>query len=322
MRSARARLSAHRCLAELQHIETRAVGDGFEDGLGGDRSRRQQQRELLDFLMRGEQIAFDTFGQQRRGGGVGLQLVAARRSRIQAGRRGRSIGQTCTSTPCFSIALHPARVLRAAVDLAGDHQHQRVGRRLLARARRSHRRPARPASALAMRISMILRWANSDIERLSASRRLPIEAALDDMQLALGEPCVARLRADRIRGLVDEQRLVAGDQIDRLRADGPGWPRGCRRKSSLSSARRGRRAAASGAAEDVGNEGRQHSLCDQRVPGKLRPIMDQAARRGHRERHAAPVAAFRCIRPQARCVAGLPDGACRASVAETGERAG
>ena len=121
-------LAAHRRFAELQHVEARAVGDGVEHRFRRHGAGRQQQRELLDFLMRGEQIAFDALGQQRRCGRVGLQLVPASRSRIQAGSRGSSIGQICTTTPCFSIALTQREFCVRAVHLAGDDQHEIVGR--------------------------------------------------------------------------------------------------------------------------------------------------------------------------------------------------
>ena len=51
-------------------------------------------------------------------------------------------------------------------------------------------------------------------------QRLPVEAALDDVQLALGESLLRARRADRIRGFVDEQRLVSGHEVDRLELTG------------------------------------------------------------------------------------------------------
>ena len=129
------------------------------------------------------------------------------------------------------------------------------------------------------------------------------------MQLALGEALAARRGADRIRGFVDEQRLVAGDEVDRSGADGPGWQRGCRRKSSLRGRGRVSRARHGGRLRKRTVE---HSAMRYRGARLIRvnvgPIMDQAARRGHRKRHAAPVAAFRCIRTQVSCVTGMPDG--------------
>ena len=44
--------------------------------------------------------------------------------------------------------------------------------------------------------------------------RLPVEAALDHIEIALGESLRARLRTNRIGRLIDEQRLIAGHEID------------------------------------------------------------------------------------------------------------
>jgi hypothetical protein len=55
--------------------------------------------------------------------------------------------------------------------------------------------PCSPGAALAMRISTILRCANSDIERLSAISPAS-RTALDDVQLALLESLLARRRRE------------------------------------------------------------------------------------------------------------------------------
>ena len=44
---------------------------------------------------------------------------------------------------------------------------------------------------------------------------VPVGAALEEVHLALGEAGGARPRANRIRRLPDEQRLVAGKQVGR-----------------------------------------------------------------------------------------------------------
>jgi hypothetical protein len=54
----------------------------------------------------------------------------------------------------------------------------------------------------------------------AGDQALPVEAALDDMQLALDESLLARGRAHGIRGFVDEQRLVSGHEVDRLELTG------------------------------------------------------------------------------------------------------
>src|SRR5262249_5182886 len=49
---------------------------------------------------------------------------------------------------------------------------------------------------------------------------LPVEATLDDVQLAFLEALLASRGTDRIRGFVDEQRLVSGHEVDRLELTG------------------------------------------------------------------------------------------------------
>jgi hypothetical protein len=80
----------------------------------------QQQRELLDLLVRRQQIAFDALGEQRRAGAhrPAACTVRAARGSMQ-GRRGRSIGHTCTRHPalldCTVHSAHPASGIEAWV---------------------------------------------------------------------------------------------------------------------------------------------------------------------------------------------------------------
>ena len=110
-----------------------------------------------------------------------------------------------------------------------------------------------------MRISMILRCANSDIARLLGEQRLPVEAALDHMQIALGETLRARARADRIGRFIDEQRFIAGD-ADRF---GPECRARLRREVVAGNFHcddaRGDQQAADGGLCGRGDDGQKHS---------------------------------------------------------------
>ncbi len=168
--------------------------------------------------------------------------------------------------------------------------------------------PCSPGAAFAMRISTILRCGEQRHRAAARDQTLPVEAALDDVQLALDEALAACRRADRIRGFVDEQRLVTGHEVDRLELTGQAGREVVAgnlhfRSAGIAVSERG--------AKTSEKNGRPRLI---RV--KVGPIMAQAARRGHRKHDAAPVAAFRCIRTQISCVTGMPRRPCRASVAE------
>ena len=163
------RLASHRRFAQLQNVEARAVGDCIDDRFRRDRTRRQQQRELLDFLMRGQQIAFDALCEQRRGVRIGLQIVICRDARESTrADRARSIGQICITTPCFSIALTQRELCMRPSILPVMISTRLSGEGCSASSMMASA-PCSPGVGLAMRISMILRSANSDMARLSAS---------------------------------------------------------------------------------------------------------------------------------------------------------
>ena len=213
------RLASHRRFAQLQNIEASAVRDRIDDCLRRDRTRRQQQRELLDLLVRRQQIAFDALCEQRRGGGIGLQLVTPEPLTNPRGQPRQIDRPDLHQHAALLDRAHPTRALRAAVELAGDDQHQIVGRRLLRKLDDGIR------ALLARRR---IRHANLDDLALGEQRHrptvgeqpVPIEAALDDVQLALGETLLARGGANRVRGFVDQQRLVSGHEVDRLELTG------------------------------------------------------------------------------------------------------
>ena len=69
-----------------------------------------------------------------------------------------------------------------------------------------------------MRRSTQLAVAEQARVRVGAEERVPLEARLDDQHLALGRAGRARRRADRVAGLERQQRLVAVDDVERLRA--------------------------------------------------------------------------------------------------------
>ena len=54
----------------------------------------------------------------------------------------------------------------------------------------------------------------------TGGKTVPVEAALGDLGFALAAVVAAGLLADRCQGLVDQQRLVAGQHVQRAKASG------------------------------------------------------------------------------------------------------
>ena len=92
MRSARVGVASERRRGQLEHVVARAVGHERCDILGAERRTRHQQRDALDFLLRGEQVAFDAVGEQLRGAAASIVtpvLGRAARGSSPAGARAR-----------------------------------------------------------------------------------------------------------------------------------------------------------------------------------------------------------------------------------------
>ena len=179
-------LAAHGGIADLQDVETRAVGDGIDDRIGGDWTGRQQQRQLLHFLMGRQQVAFDALGKQRRGICIGFEILLSE-SIADPRRQPRQLDRPDLHDHAMLLdRADPTRALHATVHLAGDHQHQVVRRRLRGELDDGIR------ALLARR-----RIGHADLDDLALGEqrqratardeRIPIEAALDHVQLALGE---------------------------------------------------------------------------------------------------------------------------------------
>jgi len=108
--------------------------------------------------------------------------------------------------------IDPARIGRAPVELARDHEHERVGRRI-------RRKLYQDIGTLFARCRV--REANfQDLalckqrQRLTVCKqRVPIEAALDRVQVAFRETARARLGAYCVGRFAHKQRLVTGHQI-------------------------------------------------------------------------------------------------------------
>src|SRR5262249_8319182 len=116
--------------------------------------------------------------------------------------------------------LDPRRALRGGVELlARADQEQSV--RIVALGERSDRARACVAGPRRRHPELddLVRREQRQVVRVALEIG-PTEGAVDDVQLARREAAAARLRADLLERFVDEQRLVAGDEI------GPGQAAG------------------------------------------------------------------------------------------------
>ena len=210
----RARLAGEHGVGEREHVEAAVVRDELEHLGLVDLAARGRQREPLDLLVGREQVAFDALGERLRGGLRELQACRpAARCWIQRGSSPRSIGQISTTTPCCSIALTHADRRGLAELLADRDDHERIG--IVALAKRRDRLRAFVAR---------LRRREPDLDDLARREQRqvvgageqidPLEAAVGGVQLAAREARAHRRRAQLLERLVDEQRLVAGDEID------------------------------------------------------------------------------------------------------------
>ena len=137
-------------------------------------------------------------------------LLLAREARADPrGSAARSTGKTLTTTPAAASAPNqaefcPARSSRGSVTSVSVSSGAARSTR---RSPRRRRCPACPRERAARRSA-----ASRRARACGARRELaPVEAALDQVDVALGVALGARLRADRVGGLEREQRLVAVD---------------------------------------------------------------------------------------------------------------
>ena len=197
---------------------------GALDLLEAELAGRIEQRELLDLLVRREQVALDAIGEEGERAlalGAGGDVLALRRQALGDPRRQR--------LPLDRIDAHRD---------AGAVERGEPGARLLraVEPRQLHQRDDVAAAAcdrdLAVALQRLravlagLARRNADLDQLAvgeqaqrlrrAEQAAPVEVrAGDGVHLALAAAGGARGGADRVGGLLGEQRLVAPHRVDR-----------------------------------------------------------------------------------------------------------
>ncbi|MNN15235.1 hypothetical protein D3C81_1283360 [compost metagenome] len=118
---------------QAEYVETRAVGDGGLDGGGIDLVAFGEQFEFLDFLGRGQQVAFHSGGDEFHGflaggeAGLGQALADPLRQLMRVDRP--DLDELCHVA--IDQRLCPFGLLRAAVEFGQADQQDGVFRRPL-----------------------------------------------------------------------------------------------------------------------------------------------------------------------------------------------
>ncbi len=199
-------------------------------GVEGQHAGRMQQSELLDFLVRGQQVALHAIGNELQRATAGLArfhplLLASQTLTDPAGQLGTVHRIDLDRHARPFQRREPRRFGGGKVQPRQRDQRDSVG----GRPRRCARgqRPQRLAAVLAG-----LAGRNAQFDDLAVTEQRhrllrlrharPRETALDRHHVALGKALCARRLAQRIDGFQHQQVLVAVHHVQRRQALGPG----------------------------------------------------------------------------------------------------
>jgi hypothetical protein len=178
-----------------------------------------EERELLDLLVRGEEIPLDAVGDERERG-FARALLLARKARADPQRELLPVDrEDVDHHPGRGERTEPGRVLPCPIEARERDEREGVLRQ--------------PGAVRADRLGAVgarLAGGNAQLddpprreegERCGARREpAPVVTALDEVDVALAVALGARLGADRVGSLEREQRLVAVDDVQRREAAG------------------------------------------------------------------------------------------------------
>ena len=207
-------IALERAIAEIvDRVARRVVHQRRQRG-GVQRTGFRQQRQLVDLLARGEQVAFDALGQQRHRVGAGLESRGAQaladpaRQFVAPERPGPDRGAGLVQ------GAEPRGFFHVAVELAAEHQHHVVGCRL-------RRELAQHRAALGAQLGAgeahLDQLAVAEQRQTAALRAeaAPVEAGVHVEHLPLPDAAVAAGRTQRVGAFLHQQRLVAEEQVER-----------------------------------------------------------------------------------------------------------
>ena len=173
-----------------------------------------EQRELVDLLRRGQQVALDAVGEPLHRLAVGAHAAAAQAAFDPAGKLVRLHRPGHHDVPDARDRLAPLAAVLAAPFAAGDQQRGVAGR--LRAVVRDDFGPL--LAGLGRRQAQFDQASRREQARRAEAgvERVPVEVpAVGVEHLALREPLRTRLRTHRIGGFQHAQGFGAGDQVGR-----------------------------------------------------------------------------------------------------------
>ena len=211
---------------QFEHVVTRAVGNELGDLVGGRRRARHQQRDALDGLLRGEQVPLDPVGEKLRRCSLDRDALAPEALADPARQCAALDRLGHHEHAVFLEGLDPRSRERLALDFAGHQQHRILGRLLREAGQRATRLGiGRRADA---QLDQPTRCKQRQVRGVG-EQRVPVETALEEMNLPVGGRLRAHRGADRVAGFGDQQGLGAGDQVSIAQAAGKARREGVRR---------------------------------------------------------------------------------------------
>ena len=201
--------------AQTVEVVARDVEHGILHGAQRQFAGRMEQRELEDFLVRGEQIALDMLGDEAQTVAVGALLLAAQAAGDPFGQFGERRRNQLDGGTGIGEVLEPDSLFLGPVEPWQGDQQDDLGRGPRAVLLQG-------GSAFAARLA----GRNAQIDQLAAAEQRhvaarvmqfdPVESGDRGEHFALVETAAAGGGAQRVGGLDDKQRLVAIDDVDRF----------------------------------------------------------------------------------------------------------
>src|SRR5690606_29072500 len=209
------RVAREHRVGQPEHVEAGAVRDGLEHFGLVDGAAPREERKFQELLIRRKQMTLDAVGEELRGGRRQLHAVA-RRALANPLRELRALDRTDLDDDAGVVErLDPLRARRGGIEPCGDRDDQkpigiRPRRKLaehacagIARARRRQSELEDPARREQRQVVC------------TGQQLVPVEAPVRHVELARLEAVAARRSADRGERIRDEERLIAGHEIDR-----------------------------------------------------------------------------------------------------------
>ena len=218
-------IAAEHRFAEFENVIARHIQHRSLDLLEAQFTGRMQQRELLQFLMCGEQIAFDPISKEGQRAlpdlVIGHALALGGQALGQPLRQGAALDRIDLDAGTSAIQRHePGAVQLSLVEPGQGHQSHHI-----------FRQPSAIALQCFRTVLAGLAGRNADLDQLALrkeAQRLRCALHLSPVEMVAGHgedlALAIALRscgsADQVAGLLRQQRFIAVNRVDRAQAFG------------------------------------------------------------------------------------------------------